>query len=207
MSATFVPAEDVIQVQMVFSLFGQTVENVLNFKHGNAALIETATALCTALVDWWDTYIKPYVPADVSLQKLIATDASSATGYQITYTTGLPLVGTANGAVSAPSNVTLAVKFATGSRGRWYHGRAYHVGLVASEITGNILSSNRVATLKTGYEALMGLIVDALPAPLVVVSKYLAGMPRVNAVVTDVLSIAIDQYIDSQKRRLTGRGR
>jgi hypothetical protein len=40
----------------------------------------------------------------------------------------------------------------------------------------------------------------------VVLSKFFAKNPRSTAVATPITAVSADQYLDSQRRRLTGRG-
>jgi hypothetical protein len=202
----FVPATNVVQVQIVCQILGQTVENVLNFHLSGANDISEAMKLCENVVTWWNTYIAPITTSDVTLQKVIATDLSSSSGYSMTYTTGLPAAGTSVDTL-LPNNVAVAVKLLTNGRGRGMRGRVFHPGITHSNVVGSTVQSGLVSALKTAYEAAMVIATLTGSADLVVLSKYLGHAARLAGVATNVSAIFVDSTTDSQRRRLPGRGR
>lgn len=202
----FVPAEGVIRCELVFTLAGQTVENVFNFRVADSAMTATALELAGKLVDWYAENLQALVPANVILQKVKMTNLDTADGYSLVFTTGLPLVG-GDSATAAPNNVTAAIKFASAHRGRAGRGRAYFIGLRNVDIASNVLDSVRAAAIKAAFSALLSIPMESGSAYLVIVSRVIAGIERVVALVNDVISVDIDPTTDSQRRRLPGRGR
>lgn len=119
--------------------------------------------------------------------------------------TGLPLAGT-GGSVQLPNNVTLCIKWTTENRGRSFRGRTYHVGLTESQVTDNEVVAVAMGQFTTAYGALLTDLATA-GWPLVIASRYANNQPRITGVATLVTGFSIDPFIDSQRRRLPGRGR
>jgi hypothetical protein len=190
---------------MVFTANGQRCENVYHVQQ-DSPFDETSLAiLCALFVDWWDDNFKANTPTEVSLTMVIAKALDTDSSPGIEYTTGLPLQGSTAGGIAMPNNVTVAVKWQTGLRGRSYRGRTFHIGLKENDITGNQVVGGVLTALTSGYTALITAL-TGLPSELVVLSRYHNNAPRVTAVATEVSGCSIDANVDSQRRRLTGRG-
>jgi len=134
------------------------------------------------------------------LQNITATDVSVANGIQ----TILPLttsnVGTASGDALA-ANAAMCISLRTNYTGRSFRGRFYVGGLAQSNLdTAQTFDSSAAA----GIASLFMDFIDALTAinkTLVVVSNYAAGVVRVVALATEIISIIVDTKVDSQRRR------
>lgn len=201
----FVPAPNCAKVEMIFSSDSGQMENVYHIE-GDAPFDITSLALVAVeFRDWYANEFQDDLPNTISLVKIIvsALDTDHAPG--IEFSTGLPMVGT-NTAAALPSNVTAAVKWTTGLRGRSYRGRTYHIGLSEAMVTGDTISSGVVSSLQTGYQNLIDEL-DTTPWHLVVVSRVSDGVERTTAVVTEIAAVNVDNTVDSQRRRLKGRGR
>lgn len=205
MAHPFIPAEDVAKVEMIYSWYSQTIENVFHCHNKDGAFGTTEMSLLAGYFkSWFDSNKKASTASTCSLQLIRVTDLTTETSPGIEYTTGLPIAGT-SADPGAPSNVTLAVKWTTGLRGRSYRGRTYIPGMTASVFTGNTISGGNATALTTIYA---GLITNMLaPWELVVVSLMHDGAWRSVATVTPISGASVDIYADSQRRRLTGRGR
>jgi hypothetical protein len=134
------------------------------------------------------------------LQNITATDVSVANGTQ----TILPLttanVGTASGDAMA-ANAAMCLSLRTNYTGRSFRGRFYLGGLAQS----NLNDAQNFDTVVVGDigDYFMDFI-DALTAinkTLVVVSNYAAGVVRVIALATEIISVIVDTKVDSQRRR------
>jgi len=202
----FIPVENTAQVRMQFLYDGQHVENVYHVKSTGAWDVAGLQDLGDAFIDWWDTNLKAFMPTTGSLQQVVLRDLTTESGLAVERTTGLPLVGT-NGSPQLPNNVTVAVKWSTGLAGRSFRGRTYHIGMPENSTVGNTVSAGPLDDLLAAYDALIGIppAVDAAYT-LVVVSLFHNNAPRVAGVATDILDSSIDPTIDSQRRRLPGRG-
>jgi hypothetical protein len=190
---------------MIFSQGSQKVENVYHCKATTTPITESSLdTLCGAFVDWFSTDGNDLSSNTAVLEKIVAKDLTSETGPAIEYTTGLPIAGAASGPAS-PMNVTAAVSFGTALRGRSYRGRVYHIGITSDRTTGNQLTSVYRGQLIEGYAGLIS-AVNTSGWDLCVVSRYHNKSPRTAGVATPITSVSVDINLDSQRRRLAGRG-
>jgi hypothetical protein len=205
MARPFIPVVNTLKVEMRYTLFGQQCENVFYVDRGEQAVQIAIDALGPVLVSWWDANMKAHTSRDVSLNSIKITDMSAADGPTLLYTSGLPLAGTYAGD-ALPSNVSLAVKLNSSYRGRNSTGRQFLVGIYNGIQEGNLVGAGGVALIKAAYEVLL----DDLTTSgflLEVVSFVLSKVFRTTGLKSPVASISVDNVLDSQRRRLTGRGR
>lgn len=200
----FIEIPNVALVELVYNHLGEVCENTLYIRDPAGWTFSKLDDLCALMKGWWDTEMQALASAATSLDKIIATDQADANGPTALYTTGLPLAGTAASA-PMPGNVTAATTFLTDLRGRSYRGRNYFVGLVENAVTGNALDSSYQAGIQAAYEALPALL-TAEGWTHVVASRYTGKAPRGTGISTTVSAYRTEQYIDSQRRRLAGRG-
>lgn len=202
----FIPAPDVVQVELVYNWDNQIVQNVLHFKHFNEVLESDVLALGQTVVTWWDTAMQDIMPTNISLIAVGLTMLDTENSPSFEYTTGLPLTGT-HVSPSLPNNVALCITKRTHLRGRSFRGRIYHPGLMEGVVVGNKVDDTTVASLIDRYMGLVGeFAVGTIDWGQGVLSRYYAGLPRPEAVFTNVISLSSDGLVDSQRRRLPGRG-
>lgn len=201
----FIPAVNTGKFELVYNDIGQVTENVFHIQFGGAIDTADLIAMCAALVNWWDINMQPITSVGAQLTKIIARDLTTAGGVGIEYTTGLPLSGTGTSALT--SSVTVATKLSTGFTGRSFRGRSYFIGMPADALSAdpNVISTTFASAVDAAFEALIGAIV-AEGAKLVVASFFSDLAPRPTAVLTEVIAASVDRFVDSQRRRLTGRG-
>lgn len=202
----FIPAPNTMKAETRFTYHSQQVENVMYFRKEGAIELADFSVVGNNIVDSWNTHIKVMVSSELSFDAIKFTDASSESGPTLYYTTGLPLVGSLAGAACLPGNVTAVASLNTAKRGKSYHGRLYHVGITEAETIGNVLQSNMRASITAYLEEIMGNC-HIEGYDLCVVSFYHNGAPRVTAEVTPVATIVVNGTLDSQRRRLPGRGK
>jgi len=198
------PGAAEVEVRYIWN--GQAVENVLHFHRGTDYDVDGLNNLAADVAAWAIANLIPLQTAICAFTEVLATDLSSNTGPQVSYTTGLPVVGT-DGSGSQPNNVTVAVKAGTDSRGRSFRGRTYFIGLCLNEVIGSTLTSTALAAIKAAYEALRDYPFTDGSSKWVVLSEVHNNAPRANGVTTDVTTVSVDPTTDSQRRRLPGRGR
>jgi len=160
----------------------------------------------SALASYWVAEMLPLQSNALTLTQVVVTWLAVENGVQAVF--GVTPVAP-GGQVSAglPGNVSLAVSFRTGLSGRSFRGRNYLAGLTEGQVTGNEISSTAAAAFVDVYEGLLPTL-TALSLTHVVVSRFAGGLPRVSGVATPVVSyLTTDLVVDSQRRRLTGRGR
>lgn len=193
------------QIELISLWDSQTVESVLHFTAPSGPTVTDLNNLGLALVNWWTTNIKPNMPTTLQLSDIRMTDLSSQTGQVFDYATGMPVVGT-SASPSLPNSVACVFTKRTAQRGRSYRGRIYQYGLTEAAVTNNLLAGSNVSGYITAYNLLRSFSTATMTWTFVVASRYNNGAPRTTGVATPVVNITSDGVIDSQRRRLPGRG-
>lgn len=205
----FVPSSDTFLLEFIFSLFSQVVE-ITSHWTTSTPLDETylEDIAGQAYFDFGDTVLDSL--GDVlHLVRVVATSLESAIAPKGIYVPASPQSGAVSGG-SYPANAPLVITKRTSSRGRSYRGRAYIPGIPLSASQSgdtNQVTNAFITGLLEDYADFLDLFTVEAGTPVeVVCSKYSAGAPRVTAVKTPIMSYAANNQIDSQRRRLTGRG-
>lgn len=203
--AVFIPVPETLQLQAVFKNLDQVCENVHHLKGGSYPFDQLELeGVAEAYRLWWLANWQTELPTTISLEKIIVTDLSSSTGLSIEYTHDMPMLGTDSAALPLPGNVTYCVTWVTGLRGRSFRGRTYAVGLDKGATLGNYLNYAAQTAFLSKWQALL----EAWPSSWVmgVVSRHTGKAPRTAGVFTEIQSCTINSALDSQRRRLAGRG-
>lgn len=200
----FIPVENTCQCELIFLLDGQFVENTLYFERAGAWTVEDAMAYAETIYDWWVAELSPNTSSAVTLQRVRMTDLSAADALSVEYVPVTPANG-GNASPALPNNVTMTTTFATAGRGRSSRGRNYYVQLTEADVAANVVLAARVASAQGAYAALM-IIADGDPVDWVVVSRYHNNAPRVTGETYHITSTRTNNIVDSQRRRLPGRG-
>lgn len=200
---------DCAMAELIYDQFDQTVENTLYFKDNSGTTLSTVaglSSLLAALDAWWAGEIMPLQPTSVTLREIVVTWLDVETGPQST----LPVADPGTDASPAlPSNDTICVSFRTADIGRSHRGRNYFIGLKEDEVTGNTLQASTLADITLAYAALPDYITTEFGTDVewCVASRFHDGVERTAGITTPITSVLIvDDSIDSQRRRLTGRG-
>jgi len=202
---TFVPVPNTAQINVVYEQDGQEVENVLYYTKTTTPTLEDLGAL----VDVVNAYIRdtliPILATTIKLVRTVGVLLDVIDGLQVINTTGLPASGgDANPAL--PNSVAFCISVRTANRGRSFRGRNYIPGLAEDLVTGNTVHSSTAAGLVSIWDGLTAIAGDDGWARTVV-SRVNAGVPRTVGVATPVTNVlAVDNTVDSQRRRLPGRG-
>lgn len=207
-SVPFVPAPNVLMVEYRFLVNSQQMENVMYFRKQDLSTIVSAeaTALLDTLAATWVSDAASLTCTDAVLKELYATDLT--TDLSPTYAVSVDEAGTGSGAVM-PGNVTVTTGFRTAGRGKSSRGRNYWVGMPSGAFDGDVVNSTWLANSILYYLAVRDAI-DAMDTSWahVLVSRRSEGQWREVAYVQAVTSyFHADNLSDSQRRRLTGRGR
>jgi len=208
----FVPVPNTILVELRMTCDLQQVENTLWFDLGGAPTEASMSDTLDAVWTWWSGEIKPLVNVNVQVREIVATDMSSDTGPQMSFT---PTTDN-NGDLSEellPNNVSLTVSFRTANRGRSFRGRNYVVGLSRTQINGSTVLSGTVAAFQAAYAELIA-IAGGAGATWVVASRFSGvnpttgkPIPREEGIATPITTVVVvDAFVDSQRRRLPTRG-
>jgi hypothetical protein len=208
----FVPVENTALVEVRMSLAEQKVENTLWVLNDSAWDGGSLEELCSEVITWWGVHYAAITTDQVVLREVVATDQTSETAATASVS-GDNAPGTQIGG-TLPGNCSLAVSFRTALRGRSFRGRNYVVGIPLEEMSSiNQTSGAYQALCKTAYDEFATAISTA-SWTWVVASRFSGvdpetghPIPRVAGVTTPITSvIVVDNIIDSQRRRLTGRG-
>lgn len=201
----FIPALNTAKV-VLEQLFGsQTMANILYFTLAGGWDEASLTALAEAARDWWIDNMQAHINAGSALTAVTATDVESETGPSVTVAVSPAEAGALTGA-AIPTNCAIVVTFRTAGRGRSSRGRNYIGGLDADQLASNTdMNVPSLGNFTTAYEALSDVEV-ATGATHVVVSYYHEKAPRATGLVQPVTAVTADTHLDSQRRRLAGRG-
>jgi hypothetical protein len=202
----FVPVPNTLQAELRFAYGTQLAENVLYFVGSAGVTPALATSLGTALVTWWNANFKADSVTNFILSSIYMTDLTSQTSFTVTHTTGLPSPGT-NGGDPIPFNCALVASFRTAQRGRSGRGRNYVGGWPETQVSSSTPDAARVGRILTGYNLLIGAGTFVAGLQWVVVSRFTNNAPRAVGLAIPITSVIVDSIMDSQRRRLPGRGR
>lgn len=203
----FIPVPNTAMVELFYTQDNQQMENTLYVQRGDPYDISELTVVAQAIIDWWVATIKPLTSNTVSLRAVKATSLESVSAPAVELPPATPQTGT-NTSPAMPNGTTLAIKFLTGFRGRWARGRNYVVGLSENTVIGNQVDAAHAEFLRQAYETLLGSTYLPAGYDWVVVSRFFNNAPRVTGFAASILGVSLTDFIvDSQRRRLPGRGR
>lgn len=201
----FIPAADAVRVDIQYRNVTEQSQNTLWFRfRAGAPTLTDLIALGSAVNDYWSGTIMPALASTLVLLGNVATDWSSDTAPAI----NTPFVIEGGIATPAlPNNVAFCVSFSTAGRGRSSRGRNYVPGIPREVLVdANTVSADFANTIVTGYGGINSSPIDT-DWEWSVVSFQTGGAPRVAGLVQPVgFAAATDLTLDSQRRRLPGRG-
>lgn len=202
----FVPAPGIAEVQVRATYSGQQVMNRIMVDVLHTPTQGDLNTITAAVGAWWVGNVKALVAPTVSLREVYAKTLEVANGPQATFSSGLPDAGTATGG-GLPNSTSLAVSLRTGLTGRSARGRWFWYGFTEGQVTDNTVDSGVATSIVACIDNLLSTITGLSSVP-VIVSYISGGAPRVGGPVyfpiTDAL--LVDPIVDSQRRRLPGRG-
>lgn len=203
----FIPTPNTAQLELVYNWAGQVCETVLHYTKASPWTFEHLEELVDVARATWITNMVTRMPGTLSLITVRGIDISSETGPVAETTQDLPATGSAPNP-SLPNNVAITITKRTALRGRSYRGRIYHPGLMENQVAGNLVDPASLTGIVGAWEEFLALSLplQADEALMVVVSLRNAGQPRTEGVATLVTNLTSDGTVDSQRRRLPGRG-
>ena len=201
----FIPVANTAQVEFRMVWQGQRVENVDYFKFGAPPDPSELVTLGGALQDWWEANYAPFASFTLELREIYITDLTASDAAAVTVAPAVPIPGL-NANESLPNNVSAVISFRTSQRGRSFRGRNYICGLTDDQVVNNNVISSAADAIVAAYVAL-GAVAIANSVDHVVVSRQANNAPRVTGVATPITAyLMTDTTVDSQRRRLPGRG-
>lgn len=201
----FVPVTNVWQYDIIYLTDGEYMQNSIYVKFDTPPTDIGAQVPAASIKALFNSAVKFNYTTLTTMEKINITDLSSQTGLRLEYTLGFPIAGTLAEDV-LPNNVALAIKFGTALRGRSYRGRIFRGGIPRSYVGGNEILPAKIAGLVSEYSTLLSDINAVAGQTQVVVSRISGGAPRASGVATPITGVTANVTLDSQRRRLPGRG-
>lgn len=201
----FQPVPNVVQLVAQYNSLGEICENVYHYSSGAAPTATTMNALIDAFIAYEVAQLNTIRNTSTALTRLTATDMGSASGVLVDRAVVPATVGT-NAGTADPNNVTVAVSWRTGLRGRSFRGRTFHIGMSETLRTANHVADVAVPFFISKYTGLIVLGVAPI-FTLQVVSRFSNKVKRLTGIATPVTAVTLDTLLDSQRRRLPGHNR
>lgn len=216
MAHPFIPVPNTALIEMVYTYGTQTIENTFHVQKGSPFTALELQGL-TSVFDNWDgvgvgrfQLLRPFSSA---LQQIKARALDTASSPVWIYVLPVARIGGISGGADLPGNVTFAITWQSGLAGRSQRGRFYMPGINSGKLQStpnlNDLQAAYANSLVTCANALIAAVAGAGAGYHLVVTSYMSGgVWRSTGVNTVIANAAYaDLHIDSQRRRLSGRGR
>ena len=190
---------DVVKVAMVYARDTRQFINTLHFAQVGGWTLPNLQLLATDIVAWWEDFYRLHLSSEVSLQQVQVRllDPSNPLAWDFAPSPSIP--GSVN-QPSSPSNVSLTMSWRTGLAGRKYRGRIYAPGILEGDAQPfDDASAILVATLANAASNLLAGAIEG--------NGRLVIFHLLSNTFTYVTSAVIESLLDSQRRRLAGRGR
>lgn len=185
------------KVEVRGTLFNQQVENVWYVQTADPPLLADLSTIASIFQIGYAAFTGP-LSQDLTTREVFVRYVGSASGPEFTLTIAPPQPG---GAVedSMPSNVALCLSLRTALAGRRFRGRKYFSGIPVSKVVGDVIDSTLVSNMLTD--------INTMIADLATNGTPLSIVSYVGLTITPVVTCtAVDTLVDSQRRRLIGRG-
>jgi len=198
---------NVAAVEMLFRQDEQQVENVFHVAAPHPLDSATADGIQTIVDAWITGTLRDQQASNVFYYGLRVKDVNA--GGNVYDYAGDGLGGSHSGGPLA-NHVTIALKKNSGVSGRKFRGRFYHLGLTQTMLNvGSVNSLNNLAVfdLISTYEALRTALRTAGHDMVILYQDHSTHPPTPLGGIEVISITATDNIIDSQRRRLPGRGR
>lgn len=197
---TFQAVPDGVEVVFHAVQNGTPIVNVYNVRDTGTLDLARLAEIGDTFKDWWDTSMAPIQNPSYVLGDITVTAMEASTGPQVILNFTSSNQGTNSGGEAA-GNAAAVISWRTASIGRSYRGRTYVGALSEGEIdSAQTLASGTVVALASAGTAL----IDALAgigATLAVLSRFADKVKRVTGLLTDIISVVVDNKVDSMRRR------
>lgn len=201
----FQPAPLCGLIEWVYDLDGQLCENTYHVEATEPLDSAMCEALAIAAYNWWAPNLGATISFNVTLLRTEVKALDAPASPFFVYSPGALAVGGA-GVESVPNNVAFVVKHNTALSGRSGRGRWYVLGIPDSLVTNSHLSLAQAALYASSFDDLDTALVAEGVTPIVL-SRVQLSVPLLEAVGYPITSHSFtDNVVDSQRRRLPGRG-
>jgi hypothetical protein len=205
-SHPFIPAENTVRLEMIYLLNGQRVENVLHLQTDGPVSGGDVNNLVNSVEDIYLATLAVDQAEAAQLVLLRVTDVSVEDSFQREVEPSVDAHG-ALAQLPTPGGTTVATKFTGGMTGRSKRGRAFWIGLTEPQVEGNHLATGVSAAITSAWTLFFAALTTVGDGFIHVIVSYCGdGDWRTEALITPVSDYSTEENIDSQRRRLTGRG-
>lgn len=200
----FIPAPNAIRICLQMLWAGQTVEICIGILKSTAVTAGDLATVTTDLESWRQTEYVPLISSSIDFVQWYALSLTTATSPSLITPITVSAVGGA-GATTVSNNVALVTTFQTDLRGRSYRGRVYTPGISTVDIASSTEAGATIAfDLNTAYSQINSYLTAGFSH--VVISYQNNNVLRSTAARTPVTGYRTEVRLDSQRRRLEGRG-
>jgi len=201
----FVPVPNTAKITVRGTLGGQLIINTLHVQKAGTLLESDLTSIANITIGWIGAVHRNNISSLFRWDAInvLNLTSDSAPSYDAPISPAIVGVNT-SGSVS--NNVAYVISFRSLARGRSSRGRWYSAGTPLNQVASTI-------TVSAAYSSAMGAsftqwfnnlrVADYTP---VVVSTFTDGAQRSEGVTFPIVAIIADLNLDSQRRRLEGRG-
>ena len=201
----FQPVPDTAKVAVVQGYLTSLMVNTFHFRRTGAWGLPELDALVQLVGTAWVNDVMIHLSANGALYRIEGKGLRAQDDVSTEYVLPTPVSGGRSGD-SLPGSVAFAVTHLTGLVGRSNRGRTFFGGFAESDVSGDFLSQVRADALRNALSGLR-LAADAAGWTMVVVSRYNNKVRRPQGVTIPIIGFRWrDRIVDSQRRRLTGRG-
>lgn len=196
----------VVKISLIFAHDTRQYVNTLHVSKAPAWSLADLSELGVAVLAWYNTFYKLALTAGVALTTIQMRVLDPALPLALDMPVSPPSAGTRIGTMEA-GNVTSTMSWRSGLAGRAFRGRSYIPGMPEPDVT----ADDRIASVLVSIlaNAAQQWVFGALP---ILVSSGIFHRPGVvphplDNVFTPLVTYVIENILDSQRRRLPGRGR
>jgi hypothetical protein len=203
----YIPVVNVAQVDIQVTQFDQQMENTVHYYKSSPWSVTELENLANDMITNWVLFIANITSNSVQFAGVKATDLTTQTSASVTQ---LAPPGTSGRDPNAPlpAGVTKAIKLNTAARGHSAHGRLYFIGLTENDFIDNQITVAKRDAIVSGWADTIFAVAGSSSAAPVIVSLCHNNVWRTTGTIEFVLSLGCSNLnLDSQRRRLSGRGR
>lgn len=193
------------KVAVVTGYLTSVMVNVFHFVRPGSWGIPELQDLVVGVGTSWVNDVMPLLSANAAFRRVEGRGLRAIDDVAYEYVAPQPVSGGQPGD-SLPGSVAFAITHLTGLAGRSTRGRTFFGGFAESAVSGDFLAQSIADGLRDSLNGLR-LYADSLDWTMVVVSRFSNRTRRPEGVTIPVIGFRWrDRVVDSQRRRLTGRG-
>lgn len=204
----FVAAPNIVQCELRQLLDGQRIENRIFVNCFAEPTVADMNAIAGALSGAVSTNWVPLLPTTWRLTEFYLKSLHTQNAPEATYPQPAGSFTGTLGQPQLPNSNTLCISLRSNFSGRSARGRLYWPCLTEGQVVGNLVDQTVVNNIVSAVQDIDARISSTTAFEWVIVSFVSGGVPRPGGPVYFLVNgiLAVDNVIDSQRRRLPGRG-